>query len=84
MERQAGRGARQARTAPKPGDSVFIVVRPEAIQLLVQEPGANNLAGKIRQRVFKGNHTSMRSRSTTARSSMRWSTHGERRGSFGR
>ena len=51
-------GATPSAHRPKQGDPVFIVVRPEAIQLS-SAPGANSFAGKIRQRVFKGNHTSM-------------------------
>ena len=42
------------------GDAVCIVLRPEAIECSAsQGAGANSMPGKIRQRVFKGNHTSM-------------------------
>jgi spermidine/putrescine transport system ATP-binding protein len=46
--------------AAKAGDAACILVRPEAIQFSTS-PGAsvNAMPGKIRQRVFKGNHTSM-------------------------
>lgn len=43
----------------KPGDSVLIVVRPEAIHLSSNAGSGNGFAGKVTQRVFKGNHTSM-------------------------
>lgn len=44
----------------KPGDSVYVVVRPEAIRLS-NRPGeaGNAFSGKIRHRVFKGNHSSV-------------------------
>jgi len=41
----------------KPGESVLIVVRPEAIRLSAS--AGSGFAGKVTQRVFKGNHTSM-------------------------
>ena len=42
------------------GDTVCIVLRPEAIQFSAEAGKvANAMPGKIRQRVFKGNHTSM-------------------------
>ena len=42
------------------GDAVCIVLRPEAIECSAsQGAGANSMPGKIRQRIFKGNHTSM-------------------------
>jgi len=43
----------------KPGDSVIMVVRPEAIQFATDSDTSNAFPGKVRQRVFKGNHTSM-------------------------
>ena len=44
----------------KPGDPVCIVLRPEAIECSAAPfAGANSMQGKIRHRVFKGNHTSM-------------------------
>ena len=44
----------------QPGDTACIVVRPEAIQFSAKPAnGVNAMPGKIRQRVFKGNHTSM-------------------------
>ena len=43
----------------KPGDSVIMVVRPEAIRFATGKDTANAFPGKVRQRVFKGNHTSM-------------------------
>ncbi|MNT50861.1 TOBE domain protein [compost metagenome] len=37
------------------------MLRPEAIQCSAHEPGvANRVRGRIRQRVFKGNHTSLK------------------------
>ncbi|KNY13017.1 MULTISPECIES: ABC transporter ATP-binding protein [unclassified Shinella] len=46
--------------APKVGDNLYVVLRPEAIHCSASEPAtANRIKGKIRQRVFKGNHTSM-------------------------
>jgi spermidine/putrescine transport system ATP-binding protein len=42
------------------GDRVVVVVRPEAIHCSTSEPlGQNRMPGKVRQRVFKGNHTSL-------------------------
>ncbi|WP_119387856.1 ABC transporter ATP-binding protein [Taklimakanibacter lacteus] len=44
----------------KAGDAACIVVRPEAIRFSGSPAdGVNAMPGKIRQRVFKGNHTSM-------------------------
>ena len=44
----------------EPGDPVCIVLRPESIECSTSPlAGANSIPGKIRQRVFKGNHTSM-------------------------
>jgi spermidine/putrescine transport system ATP-binding protein len=44
----------------KAGDRVCIVLRPEAIQFSAAPgTGDNSMPGKIRHRVFKGNHTSM-------------------------
>jgi spermidine/putrescine transport system ATP-binding protein len=44
----------------EPGDPVCIVLRPEAIECsAAPPPGANSMQGKIRHRVFRGNHTSM-------------------------
>ena len=44
----------------KPGDKVCVVLRPEAIQCsTAADATANRMQGKIRQRVFKGNHTSL-------------------------
>ncbi|MGE0008423.1 MAG: ABC transporter ATP-binding protein [Parvibaculaceae bacterium] len=46
--------------AAKAGDAVFIVVRPEAFRLSARpEKTRNEMPGRIRQRVFKGNHTSL-------------------------
>jgi spermidine/putrescine transport system ATP-binding protein len=46
--------------AAKAGDAACILVRPEAIQFSIRPSGGvNAMPGKIRQRVFKGNHTSM-------------------------
>ena len=44
----------------KAGDAVCIVLRPEAVQFSADAGRvANAMPGKIRQRVFKGNHTSL-------------------------
>jgi spermidine/putrescine transport system ATP-binding protein len=51
-------GALPSAHAMKQGDSVLIVVRPEALRFS-SVPSGEGFAGKIRQRVFKGNHTSM-------------------------
>jgi spermidine/putrescine transport system ATP-binding protein len=46
--------------SPKAGDPLYVVLRPEAIHCSAAEPtSVNRLKGKIRQRVFKGNHTSL-------------------------
>lgn len=46
---------------PVAGDSVYVVLRPEAIKCSGDEPAAvNRIRGKIRQRIFKGNHTSLK------------------------
>jgi len=56
LEVQAATTAHAARA----GDTACIVVRPEAIQFSAKPAdGVNAMPGKIRQRVFKGNHTSM-------------------------
>lgn len=53
---EAGQGG----LVPQVGDSMYVVLRPEAIQCVAAEPtSGNRIRGKIRQRVFKGNHTSM-------------------------
>ncbi len=45
---------------PKVGENVYVVLRPEAIHCSVAEPTTGNrIKGKIRRRVFKGNHTSL-------------------------
>ncbi|KSV74718.1 hypothetical protein N183_22895 [Sinorhizobium sp. Sb3] len=47
--------------SPKPGDAIYVVLRPEAIQCSAREPSVpNRVQGRIRQRVFKGNHTSLK------------------------
>ncbi|PWK71553.1 ABC transporter ATP-binding protein [Aminobacter sp. AP02] len=46
--------------APKAGDNLYVVLRPEAIHCSADEPATGNrIKGKVRQRVFKGNHTSL-------------------------
>ncbi|KQY42739.1 ABC transporter ATP-binding protein [Rhizobium sp. Root483D2] len=46
--------------APRHGEHLYVVLRPEAIHCSAGEPtSGNRIKGKIRQRVFKGNHTSM-------------------------
>ncbi|MBD8651093.1 ABC transporter ATP-binding protein [Rhizobium sp. CFBP 13726] len=46
--------------APRVGEHLYVVLRPEAIHCSAFEPaGGNRIQGKIRQRVFKGNHTSL-------------------------
>jgi spermidine/putrescine transport system ATP-binding protein len=46
--------------APKTGDHIYVVLRPEAIHCSGTEPtSVNRIKGKVRQRVFKGNHTSL-------------------------
>jgi len=46
--------------SPKVGEHLYVVLRPEAIHCSADEPATGNrIKGKIRQRVFKGNHTSM-------------------------
>ncbi len=46
---------------PVAGDNVYVVLRPEAIKCSADEPAAvNRIKGKIRQRIFKGNHTSLK------------------------
>ncbi|EXL01987.1 ABC transporter ATP-binding protein [Aquamicrobium defluvii] len=46
--------------SPKAGDHLYVVLRPEAIQCSADEPAiGNRVKGRIRQRVFKGNHTSL-------------------------
>ncbi|AVH45606.1 ABC transporter ATP-binding protein [Agrobacterium tumefaciens] len=50
----------QTGSIAKVGDSMYVVLRPEAVQCLAVEPTTGNrIRGKIRQRIFKGNHTSM-------------------------
>lgn len=45
---------------PKNSDHLYVVSRPETIQCSVTEPTCTNrIKGTIRQRVFKGNHTSL-------------------------
>ena len=52
--------AEQGGLTPKAGDHLYVVLRPEAIHCSVAEPtSVNRIKGKIRQRVFKGNHTSL-------------------------
>ncbi len=52
--------AEQGGLSPKAGDHIYVVLRPEAIHCSSTEPtNANKVKGKIRQRVFKGNHTSL-------------------------
>ena len=46
--------------APRQGEHLYVVLRPEAIHCSAAEPVlGNRIKGKIRQRVFKGNHTSL-------------------------
>ncbi|CAN7582792.1 ABC transporter ATP-binding protein [Rhizobium sp. LjRoot98] len=46
--------------APRHGEHLYVVLRPEAIHCSAAEPvSGNRVKGKIRQRVFKGNHTSL-------------------------
>ena len=46
---------------PAAGDNVYVVLRPEAIKCSADEPATvNRIRGKIRQRIFKGNHTSLK------------------------
>jgi spermidine/putrescine transport system ATP-binding protein len=46
--------------SPKAGDHIYVVLRPEAIRCSSAEPAdPNRIKGKVRQRVFKGNHTSL-------------------------
>lgn len=46
--------------SPKVGEHLYVVLRPEAIHCSATEPtSGNRIKGKIRQRVFKGNHTSL-------------------------
>lgn len=53
--------AEQGGLSPKAGDHLYVVLRPEAIHCSSAKPSsANQIKGKIRQRVFKGNHTSLR------------------------
>ncbi|MBB6467373.1 spermidine/putrescine transport system ATP-binding protein [Aminobacter lissarensis] len=52
--------AAQGGLAPKTGDHLYVVLRPEAIHCSAEEPtSGNRIKGKVRQRVFKGNHTSL-------------------------
>ncbi len=52
--------ANQGGLTPKPGEHLYVVLRPESIHCSVTEPATGNrIKGKIRQRVFKGNHTSL-------------------------
>ncbi|OMQ39934.1 ABC transporter ATP-binding protein [Ensifer sp. 1H6] len=52
--------ANQGGLSPKVGEHLYVVLRPEAIHCSASEPtGGNRIKGKIRQRVFKGNHTSL-------------------------
>ncbi|PTM91508.1 ABC transporter ATP-binding protein [Mycoplana dimorpha] len=52
--------ADQGGLAPKVGGHLYVVLRPEAIHCSAAEPtSGNRIKGKIRQRVFKGNHTSL-------------------------
>jgi len=52
--------AAQGGLTPKAGDHLYVVLRPEAIHCSAAEPhSGNRIKGKIRQRVFKGNHTSL-------------------------
>ncbi len=45
---------------PRHGEHLYVVLRPEAIHCSAAEPVlGNRIKGKIRQRVFKGNHTSL-------------------------
>jgi spermidine/putrescine transport system ATP-binding protein len=52
--------ARPGGLTPKVGEHLYVVLRPEAIHCSAAEPTSENrIKGRIRQRVFKGNHTSM-------------------------
>ncbi|MDH4988334.1 TOBE domain-containing protein [Aminobacter anthyllidis] len=52
--------AAQGGLTPKAGDHLYVVLRPEAIHCSAAEPtSGNRIKGKIRHRVFKGNHTSL-------------------------
>lgn len=43
------------------GDHLYVVLRPEAVQCSTTEPtSGNRVQGRIRHRVFKGSHTSLR------------------------
>jgi spermidine/putrescine transport system ATP-binding protein len=47
--------------SPGASDNVYVVLRPEAIKCSADEPTAGNrIKGKIRHRIFKGNHTSLK------------------------
>jgi len=43
----------------KKGDSVLIVVRPEALHFSAKGKDKDAIPGKVRHRIFKGNHTSV-------------------------
>lgn len=52
--------ADQGGLSPKAGEHLYVVLRPESIHCSATEPtSGNRIKGKIRQRVFKGNHTSL-------------------------
>ena len=52
--------AEQGGLSPRTGDQIYVVLRPEAISCSTEEPEkANKVKGRVRQRVFKGNHTSL-------------------------
>ncbi|MDI6028183.1 ABC transporter ATP-binding protein [Corticibacterium sp. UT-5YL-CI-8] len=52
--------ADQGGLSPKPGEHLYVVLRPESIHCSATEPNSGNrIKGKIRQRVFKGSHTSL-------------------------
>ena len=46
---------------PRLGDRIHVAIRPEAIQCTPEgQAGVNSLPGRVDQRIFKGNHTSLR------------------------
>jgi spermidine/putrescine transport system ATP-binding protein len=47
-------------TSPKPGQIVTVALRPEALHCLGAEPKERlGIPGRVKQRIFKGNHTSV-------------------------
>jgi spermidine/putrescine transport system ATP-binding protein len=46
---------------PRSGDRIHVAIRPEAIHCTPDgQIGVNSLPGRINQRIFKGNHTSLK------------------------